>query len=275
MKSTSFTAIGTTFVRSVFKNNKCDDYLANSFLLAPLTFLSVFLRRIALLRKLFIKIVNKIDPGILEYLSCRNGFMDEALELAITKGFKQIVVLGAGYDSRAIRFSREHVRFFEVDHPNTQSKKNKKLYREHKNNTQFVSVDFAKEDLEEKLLSSGFDPTIDSFFIWEGVTMFLTKESVIKTLRSLKKLSHGKGELVVDFLYPKSKRAGTKCTAANSVGEPCTFTLDPTDLPFLVSEPGWSVNHIVETEELRKKYGSVKELSSEPIKPMSYIARLK
>ena len=127
MRGASLTAVGTTFVRATFQNGMCKDEIAPSLLNRPLFFLSALLRRFYWLRRMFVRIVAFVDPGILEYLHCRNSCVEELTLQALNRGIKQVLILGAGYDSRAYRLKRRGVRFFEVDHPDTQREKIKRL----------------------------------------------------------------------------------------------------------------------------------------------------
>src|SRR5262249_26249145 len=106
----------------------------------------------------------------------RTRFIDERLEAAVRDGTRQLVILGAGFDSRAYRlgdFLRE-TRVFEVDRPATQERK---IARVHEavgtppQNLQYVAVDFRHDDLGAKLTEAGYLPDQKTFFIWEGVTM--------------------------------------------------------------------------------------------------------
>ena len=138
-------------------------------------------------------------------MTVRTRFIDEALERAIVGGATQVVILGAGFDSHAYRCQEllAHVRVFEVDRPATQA-----LKRERVNdvlggppaNLPPVPVDSQPEDLAEVLTRHGYDPAQRTFFILEGVTMYLPEEAVRGTLRFVAAHPPGSG-IVFDFVY--------------------------------------------------------------------------
>ena len=105
------------------------------------------------------------------------------------QGFRQIVILGAGYDTYPYRRrTGPETRVFEVDQPATQLRKLERLARAAipiPDNLTFVSVDFEHELLADRLIEAGFDPAAPSFFIWLGVVYYLTEEAVAATLRHI------------------------------------------------------------------------------------------
>jgi Leucine carboxyl methyltransferase len=71
------------------------------------------------------------DPAerMIRYLRARTSFFDRVVLHAIERGVTQLLVIGAGYDGRSLRYARAGVRWFEVDHPDTQSDKLARLDR--------------------------------------------------------------------------------------------------------------------------------------------------
>jgi methyltransferase (TIGR00027 family) len=135
----------------------------------------------------------------------RTRFIDAALERAVKNGASQIVLLGAGFDSRAHRFSDllSHCRVIEVDAAPTQQ------YKQHRvaatigappQNHTYLTVDFSKDNLADSLQAAGFLPGEKSFFIWEGVSMYLSEENIRKTLQIVASLSAPGSSLVLDYV---------------------------------------------------------------------------
>jgi methyltransferase (TIGR00027 family) len=121
-------------------------------------------------------------PGLrswILYMQVRTRIIDDALRaFAATpdERGRQLVVLGAGYDCRALRMPElATTRVFEVDHPATQGHKRQVLgQRAVQSPARYVSWDFESrpmEDLPEALAEAGHDPAVPTFTIWEGVTM--------------------------------------------------------------------------------------------------------
>jgi methyltransferase (TIGR00027 family) len=129
------------------------------------------------------EVVNNVRMMIV-----RTRFIDEALERSIRSGATQVVILGAGFDSHAYRCQEllAPVRVFEVDRPATQALKkqrvNEVLGGPPKNLT-YVAIDFQHEALPDALARHGYDPAGRTFFILEGVTMYLPAEAVRGTFR--------------------------------------------------------------------------------------------
>jgi methyltransferase (TIGR00027 family) len=135
----------------------------------------------------------------------RTRFIDEALARAIEGGATQVVVLGAGFDSHAYRFQEllAQVRIFEVDRPATQALKQQRVndvIGGPPANLTYVPIDFQNEDLLEILQRHGYDPSQRTFFILEGVTMYLPENAARATLRFVGSHPPGSG-LVFDFVY--------------------------------------------------------------------------
>ena len=108
----------------------------------------------------------------------------------------------------------------------------------------FVPIDFTKQDLGDELSSAGFDPDKRSFFIWEGVTNYLTHEAVDATLDHIRGVASG-SRLIFTYINQNvikdpgafsSTRSVTKTLRA--IGEPWTFGLDPADVPGYLNEHG-------------------------------------
>jgi methyltransferase (TIGR00027 family) len=143
--------------------------------------------------------------SIVRMMTVRTRFIDEALERAIASGATQVVILGAGFDSHAYRLQEllAHVRVFEVDRPATQAVKKQRVsdvLGGPPANLTYVAVDFQHEDLLHVLPRHGYDPAQQTFFILEGVTMYLPEEAVRDTLRFVASHPPGSG-IVFDFVY--------------------------------------------------------------------------
>jgi len=148
------------------------------------------------------------DPavsGIVRAMTVRTRFIGEALVRAVAGGASQVVVLGAGFDTHAYRCRDllAAVRVFEVDRPATQALKRARVEQALGGpppNLTYVATDFADGDLPGVLSRHGCDPESSSFFVWEGVTMYLPEPAVRETLRFVASHPPGSG-IVFDFVY--------------------------------------------------------------------------
>jgi methyltransferase (TIGR00027 family) len=144
-------------------------------------------------------------PGVNGFLVARDRYMDDVLQDFLNNSLQQLVLLGAGYDSRAYRFDLPgHVKTFEVDHPATQADKLAKLHAifgQTPGHVVYVPIDFNTQALEGRLLESGYDPSLKTLFIWQGVTMYLTQEAVDATLAFVVRYSAPGSAIVFDYVY--------------------------------------------------------------------------
>lgn len=143
-------------------------------------------------------------PGVNGFLAARDRYIDDVLQIFLQEGLQQLVILGAGYDSRAYRFDLTYVRTFEVDHPATQQDKLVKvraIFGKVPDHVCFVPIDFNTQTLAQQLLEAGYDPTLKTLFVWQGVTMYLNSEAVDATLDFVVKRSRGGSAIVFDYIY--------------------------------------------------------------------------
>jgi methyltransferase (TIGR00027 family) len=139
-------------------------------------------------------------PPIEHSTAARSTFVDAALERYLP-GVEQFVVLGAGYDTRTVQLQHHaRIRCFEVDLPKTQQMKRKLLAQcgVDTSGVQFVSANFLTDNWLDNLAQAGFDPRKPTFFLWEGVTCYLSREAMVKTLRTIATIAPGS---VVVFDY--------------------------------------------------------------------------
>jgi methyltransferase (TIGR00027 family) len=137
----------------------------------------------------------------------RTRYIDDAMLRAAKAGATQVVILGAGFDSRAYRFRDDlaHCRVIEVDAAPTQAYKRRRIQAaevEVPDNLTYCTVDFTTDDLMDRLREAGWNQRDKTFYIWEGVCMYLTEQDVRKTLGTVRSHSAPGSTLVLD--YPNS-----------------------------------------------------------------------
>ena len=178
-------------------------------------------------------------------LAARVLWFDAQVVTALGVGIGQIAVIGAGYDSRAWRFGRDGVHFFEADHPATQRDKRR---RAPSPGPTYVAVDLTIQSAAQALLDRGLDPAEPVLFVMEGVTMYLTQDVVRRQLVDLAEMSTTGSRLAVDFLPPR--QAGTALhrrqnrlqrLARVGSGERFRLTVDRAQAVELVGSSGWTV----------------------------------
>jgi len=149
------------------------------------------------------RVARLLSFGLVDHLELRTRAIDDVIAQVAAP---QLVVLGAGLDSRAYRMSAlANAIVFEVDHPATQAFKRARassLTRAARE-IRFVGVDFERDDLGERLGASGHDPAKPTSWVWEGVTPYLTEEAVDATLGVIAQRSARRSTLVMTYVTPE------------------------------------------------------------------------
>jgi methyltransferase (TIGR00027 family) len=170
-----------------------DDDLAARFLPAPTRWL-VAATQLAPLRHLLIGAMDRSGPGLWANLACRKQYIADKLTEA-RDNIDALVVLGAGLDTAAYRLARAtQIPIFEVDQPVNIARKAATVRRvlgEVPKSVQLVPLDFERDDLLTALAERGYRLDHRSFFIWEGVTQYLTADAVGATLEGLRPVASG------------------------------------------------------------------------------------
>jgi len=140
------------------------------------------------------------------FTAARSRIAEDALSKAVDTGaIRQIVILGAGLDTFALRnpHGARQLRIYEVDHPATQAWKRRRLAEAQialPPSLIFVPVDFERDDVGETLAAAGFQQSSPAFFTWLGVVPYLTQDAIGRTLQYISSIQNS--EVVFDYLEP-------------------------------------------------------------------------
>jgi len=211
-------------------------------------------------------------PGVNGFLMARERFIDDVLQNFLNEGLRQLVILGAGYDSRAYRFNLPGlVKTFEVDHPATQADKLENVQRvfgKIPDHVTYLPVDFNTQTLSERLLSSGYDPGLISLFIWQGVTMCLTPAGVDSTLAFIMKNTAPGSAIIFDYVYQAVLDGIQKQSEISSIrryrfmtGEGLTFGIAEGTAEAFLKVRGFQQAKDVTADELKAAYFTGKNAS--------------
>ena len=213
--------------------------------------------------------------GLSTYVLCRHRFIDEHL-LAPT-GAEQVLILGAGYDSRAYRFAAEldGRPVFEVDLPPL-SRRKAEIVAAHP--AEFgvgaivrVEIDFRTQALTDVLRPAGFAFGATTFVVWEGVAPYLVSAAVHTTLAALRTVCGTGSVLAMDMWdatggpgpFAPLRRLGARAIAL--VGEPVTFGVVPSAVPALLAEHGFEVCDLADAATLTARYATAGRHSFESL----------
>lgn len=197
------------------------------------------------------EIAKRLDarfPPMELWLALRVAYLDRLVHLAVDRlSIRQIIILGAGYDTRAARLPRAGVRYYEVDHPATQVAKRERLARVDGypvDAATYVTCNFEREDPIERLVASGFATAEPALVIWEGVVPYLTEAAVRATASRLASDLDPRSLVAFDFIGKKlaaGQGLRPEDEAARGyvgeLGEPIRFGSD--DILPLLSECGF------------------------------------
>lgn len=205
--------------------------------------------------------------GIATSALCRHRCIDEYLLGALAEA-EQVLLLGAGYDSRAYRFRRQVGTrpVFEIDLPAI-SRRKAAIVADHPAAfgdlaVDRVEIDFRTESLADKLRSGGMRPDAPTVVVWEGVAMYLGREAVATTLDTLAGICGAGSTLAMDCWqrvggwrpYDQVRRFGEH--AFRLVGEPISFVATPNELSALLSEHGFAVADLATSDVLTERYAT-------------------
>lgn len=230
-----------------FRVGLCDDDLAHAFV--PL-----FYRAFTWLPMLLWKGYRTL--GSSGYGSARCNFGDEAVQEAVTSGCTQIVILGAGADTRLHRMPiPESVAMFEVDAPASQAIKLRRLPKERRRpDVVFVACNFEEQSWLEALEGNGFDAGQPTLFIWEGVSMYLTPQALQATLRGFGLCGPGT-RVAFDYLEAPHRawqKAGVKMFSW--IGEPFRSMPTLAQLREMLDASGMRIVEHLDDEAVTARY---------------------
>lgn len=224
------------------------------------------LSRVGFIRRRLIQKSDRQDTGMANWIVGRTKYIDDFLKAQIEEGIKQLVILGAGYDTRAYRFHEleGRVQVFEVDHLATLKFKVARVriaLKSFPKNLVYIPIDFATEKLEARLVQGLYDRNLRTLFIWEGVTMYLTAEAVDQTLAFIAGNS-GKGSSVVfDYLFESVVDGTSGLTEAKKLrqtiaqlGEPLLFGIREDSIEGFLSSRGFDVVQNLSGKALKDAY---------------------
>ncbi|MFM8332655.1 MAG: SAM-dependent methyltransferase [Candidatus Methylumidiphilus sp.] len=233
----SYTAEVVAYYRAVEslrpdEQRVCYDPIAMHFLR---TGFKLLCRLGPLVQPIFWLLAERGFPEDVAQSIARTRFIDDYVKQCVENGIEQMVILGAGYDSRAYRIDgvKEKVKVFEIDCLATQIVKKLKLAKLLgclPTHVTYVPIDFGSDKLERKLYDFGYDKALKTLFIWEGVTYFISSEAIDETLRFVRDNS-GKGSSII-FDYALDSVLTDDCDSVelsklkkvlSNIGEPYIF----------------------------------------------------
>jgi len=223
-------------------------------------------------------------PGIRLHYAVRKLYLEEAARRALAEGITQVLVLGAGFDTLALRLHREFpgVTFIECDHPATQ--RVKRLALEPRQalgpNLHLLPVDLARTLLPEALASlPEYRREADTLLVAEGLTMYLQPEEMDGLFAFLREETGPGSRFAFTFM---ERQAGGRVSFPSAspfvrpwlalVGEPFTWGVRREELPRYLEERGFTLAELATAETLRDRYLKPRGLAGRRLAVGEYVA---
>lgn len=224
------------------------------------------------LRPLAAALERATVPGIKLHYALRKRYLEQIARAALREGLRQVVVIGAGFDTLALRLHEacSETRFFEIDHPATQRVK-KHVVEKHRSpnaNLQFISLDLACGSLEESLLScADYYADADTLFVAEGLLMYLAPAEIDLILQFIRSHSGSRSKFAFTFMETQSDgrigfRQSSRAVDAwlRLRGESFKWGSARTRIGDFLAARGFAASDIITSETLRKKYLTAENL---------------
>jgi methyltransferase (TIGR00027 family) len=198
------------------------------------------------------------------FTAARSRIAEDALSKAVERGVRQVVILGAGLDTFALRNPHAtRIRIFEVDHPATQAWKRQRLVGAELAPPPwltFVPVDFERDDLPQKLSSAGFQRTSAAFFTWLGVVPYLTRDAIDDTLGYIASIPHS--EVVFDYAEPPEAwtedvkaYAAARMAQLKKINEQWVSRFEPAGVAALLRSHGFDDMEDISFQQIVSRFG--------------------
>ncbi len=168
------------------------------------------------------------NPPFVTAMFIRTKYFDRVLAEALDRKVTQVVVLGAGLDSRGYRFKErlQGVKFFEVDYgPTLENKKQrvKEIFGHLPEQVRYVAMDFTKDDLLTELQKAGYREDEPTVFLWEAVVFYLPETAVKSTLHFVRDHAAPGSTIAFDYVLSQHPWVNNPATPHAQAGEPVIF----------------------------------------------------
>jgi methyltransferase (TIGR00027 family) len=235
------------------------DPLVKDLVGAPIRILLGF----APMRRFTIQQTDAVAAGIFGSQVCRTRYIDEAVQTAIGAGARQLVILGAGYDTRPYRLAGlAGVQTFELDLPALQQDKKDKVTRllgHAPANVTFIPIDFDTQSLNSAFAGTAFDPASPAVFIWEAVTQYISAAAFERAMRFVGKSAPGSSIVFTYVLKSVIEHRSQVADAEHMLevvahSSPWIFGLEPAVLAATLQPFGLTLLADVGSADYQEKY---------------------
>jgi methyltransferase (TIGR00027 family) len=227
--------------------------------------------------------LDRFFPGRNNSIVARVRFFDDFVKKSIDEGIEQLVILGAGYDSRAYRIEGlKKIKTFEVDHPATQNikiNKIKMIFGSSPSHVVYVPCNLETEDFGQRLIDMGYNQHVKTLFLMEGVLMYL-QPKVVDDILSVVVKNSGKNSSILFDYFPQSAVDGSSKlevgrnirNQVSQLGEPFKFGINEGTVETFLTQRGFTQVCNVTIEDCKKAYfqGKNKNRTVDSLKSFVY-----
>jgi methyltransferase (TIGR00027 family) len=213
-------------------------------------------------------------PGMGQHFLMRKALIGSEVKKAIAGGCRQVVILGAGFDTLGIRLALQHkqVQCFEMDLPATQSNKKQLLEKKYEtlpNNFHMMPCDLIKDSLPQTLQTQpSHDARADTFFIIEGVLMYLSEAEVQKVFKDIATLPNASVSVLFGAMAKPDTTGSVLLRAVSGIlgkaGEATKWACLSADMPSFTTKCGLTLEKWASYKELQKPIRNQEELKKIP-----------
>lgn len=215
--------------------------------------------------KILVDQMEQLLPGLSSSIIARVRYFDDYLKTCLKKGIEQLVILGAGYDTRAYRIEelKDKIEIYELDHPITQKFKKNVIENLFGYNSfvKYVPIDFEIQTIDDELPKYGYRSDSKTLFIMEGLSMYIPKSAIEDTLSFIATNSEKGSSIILDF-YPESlvNGANTERIAMNireyliKQGEPLKFGIEEENIDKFLKNRGFKNIVVVNSIKYKNLY---------------------
>ena len=188
------------------------------------------------------RVVERFPSGrpsrMADVLERRTRWFDAILLQAIEGGVRQVVIVAAGYDCRALRFRTPDVRFIEVDHPATQTDKRRILGELGADTTDvaYAAANSTVDDVAAALSAVGHNHDEATVFLVEGLLIYLNEPTIVSLLTALRSRATADSRLAVSISRNQSPSFYARVA---SLGERAQTTFTESEARDLLQRCGW------------------------------------
>lgn len=194
-------------------------------------------------------VVNTLTAGLAGHAALRMDAIDRTLQDGLSEGCRQVVIIGAGFDTRAWRLEAvSGCHLVEVDLPAIQSLKQRRLATMTPlTPVVFAAADLSHDSLTEALSTTGHDPSSPTVWVWEAVAAYLPRATVVATVDAIAELSAVGSRLAMTVAHPDLVGSGPVASVLSpaarglfaGIGEPLRSTFADADISTVLQEAGF------------------------------------